>query len=127
MEIKEHKTSSLEKLSKDFDLIADDELNESLGKPEGNSQFTQKVLETSFKGREETARDLASSKLQDELKKASIYPGDLYSDKLWGGLNNYSGEKVHDALNDARNSGRITDSKYKELMGQLKKACEHEN
>ena len=126
MEIAEHKTSNLEELSKEYKLIDDKVLDRSLAKSEDDSPLVEKSNKISFKGYNETQRDLASSKLQEELKDAHIYPGKLYSDKLWGGLDLYSGNLVHNALNDARNSGKITDSKYKDLMAQLKKACHHE-
>lgn len=125
MEIKEHRDERLEKLLKNSPMAEQSELDKSLGKFE-NTEF-QKSNDVSFKGRIETERDIASSKLQDELRSAHIYPGKLYSDKLWGGLDSYSGNLVHNALNDARNNNRITDSEYKDLMAQLKKACHHQS
>ena len=101
MEIAEHKTSNLEELSKEYKLIDDKVLDRSLAKSEDDSPLVEKSNEISFKGYNETQRDLASSKLQEELKDVHIYPGKLYSDKLWGGLDLYSGNLVHNALNDA--------------------------
>lgn len=125
MEINEHRNEQLEKLLKDFPMLEECELDKSLGKIENIKH--QKSDDVSFKGRMETERDIESSKLQDELRNAHIYPGELYSDKLWGGLDSFSGDLVHNALNEARNSNRITDSEYKNLMAQLKKACHHQN
>ena len=47
----------------------------------------------------------------------------LSTDNLWGGLDSYSGDKVYDAINDARDPGRISDSVFKDLIKLLKKAC----
>ena len=92
----------------------------------GSNSF-EKAKEISFTGSQETERDLASSKLQQELSSCGIYVGgQIYSDSLWGGLNNYSGKLVHDKINEARNANRITDEEYNKLIGMLKKACRHQ-
>lgn len=124
MEIREHKTSKLEELSKDSKLLEGQDLDKSLGKPYVESSSFEKSDEISFGGNEQTERDLASSELQNELSSCGIYVrGQIYSDKTWGGLNYYSGELVHDKINAARNADHITDEKYKNLMALLKKAC----
>ena len=69
------------------------------------------------------ARNLAKSDLLDELSSHRIGVSRLSSDSLWGGLDSYSGDKVYNAINEARDNGRISASVYKELLSLLKKAC----
>ena len=69
------------------------------------------------------ARNLAKSTLISKLNSNHIYTSSLYTDRLWGGLDSYSGDKVYDAINDARDNQRISSSVYNELMALLKKAC----
>lgn len=69
------------------------------------------------------ARNLAKSALITKLNTNHIYTTNLCTDNLWGGLDSYSGDKVYDAINDARDHGRISDSVYKDLIKLLKKAC----
>ncbi len=78
----------------------------------------------SFKGWQEDARNVAASELQSKLNTFHIYyPGTLSSDSTFGGWDRYTGKKIHDAIQNARNSGAISDTIYKELMRDLKKAC----
>ena len=127
MEINEYKTSKLEELSKDIKSFEDTDLDKSLGRNDEEPSSFEKTKEISFTGTQETERDLASSKLQQELSSCGIYvSGQIYSDSLWGGLNNYSGKLVHDKINEARNANRITDEEYNKLIGMLKKACRHQ-
>ena len=69
------------------------------------------------------ARNVAKSTLISKLSSNHIYTSSLYTDRLWGGLDSYSGDKVYDAINDARDHQRISASVYNELMALLKKAC----
>lgn len=69
------------------------------------------------------ARNLAKSSLITKLGESHIYTSRLDTDNLWGGLDSYSGDKVYDAINNARDNNRISESVYKELMSLLKKAC----
>ena len=127
MEITEHKTSKLEELSKDIKSLEDKYLDKSLGRNDEDPSSFEKAKEISFTGSQETERDLASSKLQQELSSCGIYvSGHIYSESLWGGLDNYSGKLVHNNINEARNSNRITDAEYNKLIGMLKKACHHQ-
>ena len=127
MEINEYKTSKLEALSKNIKSLEDKDLDNSLGRNDEEPSSFEKTKEISFTGTQETERDLASSKLQQELSSCGIYvSGQIYSDSLWGGLNNYSGKLVHDKINEARNANRITDEEYNKLIGMLKKACRHQ-
>ena len=127
MEITEHKNSKLEELSKDIKYLDDKDLDKSLGKIDEESISLEKSKEISFTGSQETERDLASSKLQQELSSCGIYvSGQIYSDSLWGGLDSYSGNLVHNKINEARNANRITDAEYNKLIGMLKKACRHQ-
>ena len=97
MEITEHKTSKLEELSKDIKSLEDKYLDKSLGRNDEDPSSFEKAKEISFTGSQETERDLASSKLQQELSSCGIYvSGQIYSDSLWGGLDSYSGKLVHD-------------------------------
>lgn len=122
MEITEHKTSKLEELSKDIKSLDDKYSDKSLGRNDEESTPFEKAKEISFSGSQETERDLASSKLQQELSSCGIYVGGrIYSDSLWGGLDNHSGKLVHDKINEARNSNRITDAEYNKLIGMLRK------
>ena len=78
----------------------------------------------SFQGYQENSRDISASELQNKLSYHRIYyPGSLSSDNTFGGWDRYTGQKIHDAIQNARNSGIITDDIYKELMRELKKAC----
>ena len=127
MEIKEHNTSKLEELSKELKPLEEKDLDKSLGKPSEDFSPIEKTDEISFTGNHETERDLASSKLQQELSSCGIYiSGQIYSDSLWGGLDNYSGNLVHNKINEARNANRISDAEYNKLIGMLKKACHHQ-
>lgn len=127
MEIVEQKTSKLEELSKAIESLEDHELDSSLGRREKEPSSVETTKEISFTGRQETERDLAASKLQKELSSCGIYvSGQIYSDSLWGGLDNYSGKLVHNKINEARNANRITDTEYNKLIGMLKKACHHQ-
>lgn len=69
------------------------------------------------------ARNLAKSSLITELSTNHIYTGNLTTDGSWGGLDSYSGEKVYNAINDARDNNRISDSVFNDLIALLKKAC----
>lgn len=69
------------------------------------------------------ARNVAKSTLISKLSSNHIYTSSLYTDRLWGGLDPYSGDKVYDAINDARDHHNISASVYNELMALLKKAC----
>lgn len=69
------------------------------------------------------ARNLAKSTLISKLNSNHIYTSSLTTDRLWGGLDSYSGDKVYDAINNARDNNRISESVYKDLMKLLKKAC----
>ena len=69
------------------------------------------------------ARNLAKSTLLSKLSTNHIYTSNLHTDKLWGGLDSYSGDKVYDAINSARDSNKITESVHRELITLLKKAC----
>lgn len=127
MEIKEEKTSKLEELSKELEPLENKDLNKSLGRQNEDISPVEKSNEISFTGSQETERDLASSKLQQELSSCGIYiSGQIYSDSLWGGLDNYSGNLIHNKINEARNANRITDAEYNKLIGMLKKACHHQ-
>ena len=127
MEIKEHNTSKLEELSNELKPLEDKDLDKSLGKTNEDSSPIEKSNKISFTSSQETERDLASSKLQQELSSYGIYiSGQIYSDSLWGGLDNYSGNLVHNKINEARNANRITDAEYNKLIGMLKKACHHQ-
>lgn len=127
MELTEHKASKLNELSKNIKSLDDRDLDKSLDMTNNDSFSLEKSNEISFTGRQETERDLASSKLQQELSSCGIYiSGQIYSDNVWGGLNNYSGKLVHDKINEARNANSITDVEYKKLIGLLKKACYHQ-
>lgn len=127
MEITEHKSSKLEELSKEIRPLEDKDLDKSLGKIDEASSPFEKPNEISFTGSQETERDLASSKLQQELSSCGIYvSGQIYSDSLWGGIDSYSGNLVHNKINEARNANRITDAEYNKLIGMLKKACHHQ-
>lgn len=72
------------------------------------------------------ARNLAKSTLLTKLSANHIYTSNLYTDKLWGGLDSYSGDKVYDAINSARDSNKISESVYRELIALLKKACHYQ-
>lgn len=72
------------------------------------------------------ARNLAKSSLITELSTNHIYTGNLTTDGSWGGLDSYSGEKVYNAINDARDNNRITDSVFNDLIALLKKACHYQ-
>ena len=127
MEITEHKISKLEELSKELKPLEDKDLDKSLGIISENSSPFEKSNEISFTGNQETERDLALSKLQQELSFCSIYiNGQIYSDSLWGGLDSYSGNLIHNKINEARNANRITDAEYNKLIGMLKEACHHQ-
>lgn len=130
MELKENNISVLEKLSGKEKLLSENELNKSLSRnlKESSTCVGEEADGISFMGSQETQRDLDSSKLQTELSSCGIYiSGSIYSDRLWGGLDAYSGRLVHDKINEARNSNRITDSQYEKLISMLKKACYHQN
>lgn len=130
MEIKETPISNLEQLSKKYQVLPDEMLDKSLAKTNEEKQGNVSFLgskEVSFEGREEDERDLASSKLQEELTRHHVYPGHLYSSSTWGGLDEWSGNRVHSALNDARNNNVITDSEYRKLFAMLKAACYYQS
>lgn len=127
MEIIGNKNSKLEELSKEVELLNDEELDKSLGKIDKDLPSQDMSHEIPFTGSLETERDLASSKLQHELSSCGIYiSGQIYSDHLWGGLDSYSGNLIHDKINEARNANNITDAEYNKLIGMLKKACHHQ-
>ena len=69
------------------------------------------------------ARNFAKSALITQLNTTHIYTTNLCTDNLWGGLDSESGDKVYDAIKDARDHGRISNSVYKDLIKLLKKAC----
>lgn len=69
------------------------------------------------------ARNTDKSTLLDKLSNNRIYVSQIYTDKLWGGLDSYSGDKVYDAINSARDNGKISSTVYNELISLLKKAC----
>lgn len=127
MEITEHKISKLEELSKDIRSLEEKDLDKSLGKINEESSSFEKSNEIPFIGSQETERDLASSKLQQELSSCGIYiSGQIYSDSLWGGLDSYSGNLVHNKINETRNANRISDAEYNKLIEMLKKACHYQ-
>ncbi len=127
MELTEHKASKLEELSKKLKSLDDRYLDKSLCMTDYDSFSIEKSNEISFTGSQETERDLASSKLQQELSSCGIYiSGQIYSNNVWGGLNSYSGKLVHDKINEARNANSITDAEYKKLIGLLNKAFYHQ-
>lgn len=72
------------------------------------------------------ARNLAKSTLISKLNSSHVSTGNLYTDRLWGGLDSYSGNKVYDAINSARDNNRISESMYRELVSLLKKACQYQ-
>lgn len=127
MELTDHKASKLGELSKNIKSLDDRDLDKSLCMNDNETFSQEKSNEISFTGGQETERDLASSKLQQELSSCGIYiSGQIYSDNVWGGLNNYSGNLVRDKINEARNANSITDAEYKKLIVLLKKACYHQ-
>lgn len=127
MELSEHKISKLEVLSNDINSLDDECLNKSLGKPDEESTSLEKTNGISFSGYQETERDLASSKLQQELSSCGIFvSGQIYPDSLWGGLDSYSGDLVHNKINEARYANRISDAEYNKLIDMLKKACHYQ-
>ena len=127
MELTGHKASKLGELSKNIKSLDDRDLDKSLCVTDNETFSIEKSNEISFTGSQETERDLASSKLQQELSSCGIYiSGQIYSDNVWGGLNNYSGNLVRDKINEARNTNSITDAEYKKLIVLLKKACYHQ-
>lgn len=127
MELTGHKASKLGELSKNIKSLDDRDLDKSLCMTDNETFSIEKSNEISFTGSQETERDLASSKLQQELSSCGIYiSGQIYSDNVWGGLNNYSGNLVRDKINEARNTNSITDAEYKKLIVLLKKACYHQ-
>ena len=127
MEITEHTASKLEELSKEVKSLDAKDSNKSLWNKDEDPSSIKKAKEIAFTSSQETERDLASSKLQQELSSCGIYvSGQIYSDSLWGGLDNYSGKLVHNKINEARNANRITDAEYNKLIGMLKKACHHQ-
>lgn len=127
MELTGHKASKLGELSKNIKSLDDKDLDKSLCMTDNETFSIEKSNEISFTGSQETERDLASSKLQQELSSCGIYiSGQIYSDNVWGGLNNYSGNLVRDKINEARNTNSITDAEYKKLIVLLKKACYHQ-
>ena len=72
------------------------------------------------------ACNLAKSTLLTKLSANHIYTSNLYTDKVWGGLDSYSGNKVYDAINSSRDSNSISESVYRELITLLKKACHYQ-
>lgn len=89
-----------------------------------SNQANPHGYQVSFGGYKEDSRDAAASKLQDKLSTYHIYyPGSLSSSDTWGGWDNLTGEKIKRAIKEARNEGRISDSKFIELMEDLKNAC----
>lgn len=69
------------------------------------------------------ARNLAKSQLLDQLNYNRIYVTSVSTDNLWGGIDSYSGDKIYDAINEARDDGKISDTIYRKLIALLKKAC----
>ena len=90
---------------------------------DGSSHSMAKSI--SFEGVNDS-RDIAKSELLSELSSNHIYPGTVYTDNLWGGLDSFSGNRVRDAINRARDNGSISDSTYKHLIDKLKQACHHQ-
>ena len=90
---------------------------------DGSSHSMAKSI--SFEGSNDS-RDIAKSELLSELSSNHIYPGTVYTDNLWGGLDSFSGNRVRDAINRARDNGSISDSTYKHLIDKLKQACHHQ-
>lgn len=113
----------------DLSMYSPDEIEEALKAAlEADGGTTDHILnyghDISFGAASDVdARNLAKSSLLDKLGSNHIYTSSLSTDDYWGGLDTYSGDKVYDAINDARDDGRISDSVYKELMSLLKKAC----
>lgn len=68
-------------------------------------------------------RDKAKSLLIDKLQEYYIYYSNIYSDNVWGGLDEYSGRIIKDSIDRARNNSQISNSVYNELMRLLKEAC----
>lgn len=113
-------------LDLDLDLPLDVQNNVNL-ELDANSSASGN-MGISFKGGNYTnaERDSAKSKLKDQLDSDFIYDGNLYQDSIWGGLDNWSGEQVYQAINRARNNGKISDSKFHELISLLGIACKHQ-
>ena len=129
MEIFDKHISKLESLSEGAEII-DSSVLDKKKKKKDISLTSNDIVNNAinFTGSAETQRYLASSKLQAELKSCGIYvSGAIYSDKLWGGLDSYSGRMIHDKINDARNADRITDSQYQKLISMLKQACHYQS
>lgn len=72
------------------------------------------------------ARNMAKSSLLDKLSVHGIHVYNVNTDKLWGGLDASSGNKVYSAINEARDNGKITSTLYSELIKLLKKSCHHQ-
>lgn len=115
----------------DFSMYSADEIKEAVnaamdagGVDEHNSNYGHDIaFGASY---DVDARNLAKSTLLTKLSANHIYTSNLYTDKAWGGLDSYSGNKVYDAINSARDSNSISESVYRELITLLKKACHYQ-
>ena len=112
----------------DLSAYSPDEIEEALKSAFGTDGGAEHVFngghDISFGAAPDVdARNVAKSALIDKLDTNHIYTSSLTTDDLWGGLDSYSGDKVYDAINSARDNDRISDTVYRELMALLKKAC----
>ena len=120
--------SGLEHSGIDLSVYSADEIKEALKAAmnidEPNGHSSDYGHEISFGASSDVdARNVAKSTLISKLSSNHINTSSLYTDRLWGGLDSYSGGKVYDAINDARDNQKISSSVYNELMALLKKAC----
>lgn len=121
-------TGGMEYSGIDLSAYSPDEIEEALKSAFGTDGGAEHVFngghDISFGAAPDVdARNVAKSALIDKLDTNHIYTSSLTTDDLWGGLDSYSGDKVYDAINSARDNNRISDTVYKELMALLKKAC----
>lgn len=95
----------------------------------GNSLlFNEHVSEKSisFEGNAEDRLNREASRFQDELKREHVYiSGSIYLSDIWGGFDQYTTNKIKDAINNARSNNRISDNTYQRLMDDLKKASHY--
>jgi len=70
------------------------------------------------------ARDRHASSLQSELDYKYIHIIGAYEyDSTYGGFDRATGQKIHDAIEQARGQERIYDYTYRQLMDKLDQAC----
>lgn len=80
-----------------------------------NEQYIEKSIA-------DEKRDREASRYQDALKREHIYIDGIYLSDLWGGFDQYTTNKIKDAINSARSKNRISDNTYQKLMDDLKNA-----